>query len=286
MATTEKTYARPGRRDRKQNRLGILSQMYMDIEKLRVAQQVRQSHLKLDNSPFAEDPAFEMVFDRLKGAQTDIDEQMMPLVTTHPCWTDFSLHVKGIGPHLLALVMGLIRDIEPFTNVSKLWWLCGLGVDHTCECEHWHSAHIIHYPDEADPYYQCSTCDCTEFRDTGDQGQAQRPVKGVVLNYDARLKSILLGRIGAQLLKNVDPFSRMLYEEYRDKEEVKRKEGAHRRSIRKVVKLYVSCLWDVWRRAEGFPVTGHYAQMHMQGHTDIITPERWVSYNQSVNDKK
>ena len=229
-----------GRGDRKRTRLGLLAQQYFDIERLRVSQQIRQSHLQRDASPFSEDPIFKAVSAHLERAQGDIDKHMRPLVETHPCWTEFSVHVKGVGPHLLALVMGLIRDIEPFTNVSKLWWLCGLGVV---------------------------------------DGKAVRPTKGVKLNYDPRLKSVLLGRVGAQLLMNGDPFGRMLYDEYRPKEEAKRMAGAHRRAIRKVVKLWVACLWDVWRRADGLPVTEHYAALHL-GHSDTISPEKWVAFNQ------
>lgn len=242
MTTAEAQPEIQGRGDRKRTRLGLLAQAYFDIERLRVAQQTRQAHLKLDGSPFADDPIFESVFGHLKRAQGDIDDHMQPLIVDHPCWTEFSLHVKGVGTHLLALVMGLIRDIEPFTNVSKLWWLCGLAV-----------------------------------RD----GKALAPIKGERLTYDARLKSVLLGRVGSQLLKNADPFSRMLYDEFRPKEEAKRPEGAHRRAIRKVVKLWVACLWDVWRRAEGLSVTPHYAAAHL-AHTDVITPEKWVRYNQSA----
>lgn len=242
MTTNTKTYARPGRKDRKQNRLGVLAQMYMDVERLRVSQQIRQSHLKLDESPFHDDPVFELVFEHLHNAQAVIDEQMMPLVKDHACWTEFNLHVKGVGLHLLSLIMGLIRDIEPFTNVSKLWWLCGLAVV---------------------------------------DGKALRPVKGQVLNYDARLKSILLGRLGAQFLKNADPFARHLYDTFRAEEEAKKPEGAHRRAIRKVVKLWVACLWEVWRRGEGLPVTQPYVVKYL-GHSDIVTAEVWLAFNKAA----
>lgn len=254
--------------------------MYFDIERLRVSQQIRQSHLKRDKSPFAEHAVFNEVFGDLKEAQSRIDAYMIPMVKDHPCWTEFNVDVKGCGLHLLALVMGLIRDVTPLTNVSKLWWLCGLGVK---------------------------------------DGKAIRPVKGEVLNYDMRLKSVLLGRLGSQFLKNGDPFARMLYDDFKAKEvtkafaagrttdtkctncdgrdddtcnicagtgKVQVEIGAHKRAIRKVVKLWVACLWDVWRRAEGLPVTEHYAQSHM-GHTgNLITAQRWTEFNLSVNGKK
>tara|TARA_Y100000310_G_scaffold279107_1_gene298053 strand:- start:1675 stop:2556 length:882 start_codon:yes stop_codon:yes gene_type:complete len=280
--TKVKVYARKGRGDRRRNRLSLLAEMYMDIERLRVSQQIRQSHLKLDGSPFAEDPVFEAAFAHLKEAQGEIDELMMPLVQGYLCWTEFCEHVRGIGPHLLALVMGLVRDIVPFTNVSKLWWLCGLAVDHGCECGHLHSSHRLDFPqDDTEPAYGCSGCDCKTFRRTQKPGQSQKPVKGQPLNYDAQLKSVLLGRIGTQLLKNADPFARSLYDEFRAKEELKEEKGAHRRAIRKVVKLWVACLWEVWRRAEGLEVVGPYP-MTFLGHTGFINAETWVQHNREA----
>ena len=273
-----KQYAQKGRGDRKPTRLGLLAQMYMDIERLRVAQQVRQTHLKLDGSTFHDDPVFDAAFGHLLEAQHTIDTYITPLVTHHPCWTDLSLHVKGIGPHLLGLIMGLIRDITPFTNVSKLWWLCGLAVV---------------------------------------DGQSLRKVKGQVLNYDQRLKSILLGRFGGQLLRNADPFAGALYADYYKQEVLKaerdgltpewrpipakkREKGhafldyiqrkgkwgyysyprVHRRAIRKIVKLFIACLWETWRNADGLPVSDPYP-MTILGHTGFITTQTWIEYNKS-----
>ena len=283
ITTKPKIYARKGRGDRKPTRLGLLAQMYMDIERLRVAQQVRQTHLKLDGSTFHDDPVFDEAFGHLVKAQEAIDSYMTPLVTGHPCWTELSLHIKGIGPHLLALIMGLIRDITPFTTVSKLWWLCGLAVV---------------------------------------DGQSLRKVKGQVLNYDQRLKSILLGRFGGQLLRNADPFAGALYKDYYKQEVLKAERDGltpewrpipakkaakghafleyikrngkfgyysyprvHKRAIRKIVKLFIACLWETWRKGEGLPTSDPYP-MTILGHTGLITAQTWIKYNESRKNQE
>ena len=268
----EKAYARPGRGDRRKNRLSLMTAMYFDIERLRLSQAIRLTHLKLDKSPFADDPMFAAVEARLVAAQDELDVPIQEMVKGHECWTDFNLCVKGVGPHLLGLVMGLIRDVTPLTTVSKLWWLCGLAVV---------------------------------------DGKALRPVKGQVLNYDARLKSVLLGRLGGQLLRNADPFAVHLYERYYPEEEAKLKAqgvatktqpatynkdkslkkaayqfypGAHRRALRKVVKLWVACLWETWRQAEGLSVGNPYPQPILGHIPELkVTPAMWVEYNRQAN---
>lgn len=228
-----------GRGDRRRTRLSWIVQLYFDIEKLRVSQRVRITHLMLQNAEIADDTLMNAIEVRLTDVQTLIDKQMEPYVLPHACWTEFCQEVKGIGPHLLALVMGEIRDVAPLTNVAKCWWLCGLAVV---------------------------------------DGKALRLQKGQVANYNMRLKSVLLGRIGPQFLKNADPFARLLYDTFRAREEIKEPKGAHARALRKVVKLWVACLWAVWRKSEGLEVPDPYPIAYLQ-HTDTITAEEWVKYN-------
>tara|TARA_Y100000593_G_scaffold88407_1_gene170650 strand:+ start:81 stop:920 length:840 start_codon:yes stop_codon:yes gene_type:complete len=238
-----KIYARKGRNDRKKNTLSVYAATYMDMEKLRVAQGVRITHLKLDESPESEVKPLEDVLNTLEVQSKALDKVITQIVKKHPAWTGFLCDVKGVGPHLAALVIGGIRDVEPLTTVSKVWYLCGLAVL---------------------------------------DGEIQRKRRGSVLNYDNRLKSILLGRVAKQLLMNKDPFATKLYAEYKEYEfkrnpEIK-KMHAHRRAIRRVVKLLVSCMWRAWREGEGMTAPNAWVLEH-GGHTDEITPDMWIRYN-------
>lgn len=269
--TETSRHVRVGRGDRHKTPLYYLSSLYFDIEHLRVAQDVRRSHLALDQNPFADDPIYEDVQEHLKALQHILDLRMMPFVKEHPCWTEFGLHVKGCGLHLMALIMGLIRDITPFTTVSKLWYLCGLAVI---------------------------------------EGHAQYPVKGTSINYNPHLKSVLLGRLGTSLIRSRDPFAGTLYQRFKAEEEAKAQAsgveskwlperevtldghirtipghfstpGSYRRAVRRLVKIWVACLWEVWRNAEGLPIRLPYV-IEKLGHTHVITPAQWVAYNQAA----
>tara|TARA_Y100000310_G_scaffold344993_1_gene461003 strand:+ start:481 stop:1278 length:798 start_codon:yes stop_codon:yes gene_type:complete len=259
----------------------------MTMERQRVSQQIRLAHLRENGDDFADNRTLKSALRHSKNAQDVIDRQIMKIIKTHPLWTEFNVGVKGVGEHLLALFVGMVRDVTPLTNVSKLWWLCGLGVT--------------------------------------PEGKAVRKVAGVQLNYNEQLKMLLLGRLGPQLIRSRDPFARLLYEkffiEYREKAQANGDErrflvvpaetakkphslrtyetressrgnvqhgyyyysGTNQRAIRKVVKLWVACCWVLWRRSEGLPVTEPYAH-HVLGHTSApITVERWLQYNQDVD---
>ncbi|MDP3985936.1 MAG: hypothetical protein Q8P77_00690, partial [Candidatus Veblenbacteria bacterium] len=45
----------------------------------------------------------------------------------------------------------------------------------------------------------------------------------------------------------------------------------HAMALRKMLKLFLSCLWQVWRQAEGLPLTEPYAKAKA-GHPHVIDP--------------
>ncbi|GAJ19172.1 unnamed protein product [marine sediment metagenome] len=42
-------------------------------------------------------------------------------------------------------------------------------------------------------------------------------------------------------------------------------------AVRKMIKLFLACLWLVWREAEGLPTRSPYA-IEKQGHSSVISP--------------
>jgi hypothetical protein len=49
----------------------------------------------------------------------------------------------------------------------------------------------------------------------------------------------------------------------------------HNQALRKMIKLFLACLWLEWRKAAGLPVRPPYA-VEKQGHTTLISPEEMV----------
>ena len=100
--------------------------------------------------------------------------------------------------------------------------------------------------------------------------------RGEKLNYNPKLKTFCW-KIGQSFIK-FRCFGRKLYEKF--KEDVKNKHPdwsklhIHNYARRKVVKLFLASVWEVWRRMNNLPVTEPYP-IKVLGHAKII-PEMWM----------
>lgn len=82
-----------------------------------------------------------------------------------------------------------------------------------------------------------------------------------------KLRSALWAALGLTLINKNGPY-RPIYDTYRARE-VGDKQARFR-----LIKLWLSHLWDRWRRYEGLPVTEPYAHNHL-GHDGFYDPEKF-----------
>jgi len=229
------------------------------IEKLRVAAQVRQSHLKLQGRS---DKETDDLLEEMIKLEEYADGRVAYLIQDHAAYPWFS-RVKGIGKENIGKVVGLI-DIAKAGTVSALWKFAGYSVDN---------------------------------------GVAPKRVKGGgKLAYNSRLRS-MCWRLGNSLIKFQGCFRELYlkekkgyYEKYarngidvvpasqlpKDKDGKRYEpphmisEGhVHNQALRKMIKLFLSCLWVVWREAENLPTRPTYVEEKM-GHTHIVSPWEMV----------
>ncbi len=225
------------------------------IEKLRVESEVRQSHLARQQR---HDPETDELHRRAKDLEDYVDGRVADLIQSHSAYPWFS-KVKGIGKENIGKVVGLI-DIERAEHISSLWKFAGFSVEN---------------------------------------GTAPKRKKGGgKLSYNSQLRS-MCWRLGSSLLRATGKF----YEYYlREKDKYyqrygnqgvnivpatslpKDKDGkryepegmiaeghVHNQAMRKMVKLFLACLWLTWREAEGLPVAKPYA-IDQLGHDSYIAP--------------
>jgi len=227
------------------------------IEKQRVASEVRQSHLALQGRS---DPETDELHRRIKDLEDYIDGRIADLLKAHPAYPWFS-KVKGIGKENIGKVVGQV-DIERATTISALWKFAGFSVEN---------------------------------------GKAPKRAKGEKLSYNSQLRS-MCWRLGSSLLRARGKFydyylaQKAVYvQRYENqgraivpatalpKIEGKKQETdsiiseghVHNQALRKMIKLFLACLWLTWREAEGLPVTKPYA-IDKLGHDSFIDPWEMV----------
>ena len=255
------------RRVTKSTTLSTLVDVGLTIEKLRVSAEVRQSHLERQGK---HDPETAELHRRLKDFEDFVDGRVSDLIQNHPAYQWFS-KVKGVGKENIAKVVANI-DIALDDTPSSLWKFAGFSVEN---------------------------------------GAAPRRVKGGGrLSYNSQLRS-LCWRLGSSLLRAGGKFydyylkeKDKYYQKYENqgvtivpaaslpKKDGKRYEPEgvmseghiHNMALRKMIKLFLVCLWVVWREAEGLPVTKPYA-IDRLGHNSYIDPWEMVENEPKVGRK-
>lgn len=235
--------------------LSALVDAALSIEKVRVRSQVRETHLELNDRS---DEETKKLVAKLLEIESYIDGRVARHIKSHPDYNWFS-RVKGVGKENIGKVVAQI-DIRKCATISALWKYCGYSVD---------------------------------------QGHALRREKGGgTLTYNSRLRS-MCWRLGGSLLKATGKFYTYYIEQKRGYVEhyeavgikivtaaslPKDKRGkkyepegviseghVHNRALRKMIKLFLACLWLTWREAEGLPITKPYA-IEKLGHNSFIDP--------------
>jgi len=245
-------------RAKEQKPFEFLINAVLEIEKLRVAAQVRQTHLGLQGR---QDTETDELLSRIKDLEEYADGRVAEIIKGHSAYPWFS-RVKGIGRENIGKVLGLV-DINKANTISALWQFAGYGVK---------------------------------------DGRAPKRVKGGgKLTYNSQLRS-MCWRLGGSLLKGSGKFyefyvvEKTKYVERYLREGVKivptnklpKKDGkyyepegviseghVHNQALRKMIKIFLACLWLVWREAEGLPTRAPYSAEY-QGHTHIISPWEMV----------
>lgn len=249
-------------RSAKQSPLLFLTRSMISIQRLRVAAQVRGSHLALQKR---NDPETEALRVEIEKTEEYVRGRFKHLMSQHPAHPWFS-RIKGVGPENIAKVIGFI-DIKRADSVSSLWRYAGF--------------HVV-------------------------DGHAPKPVPGQKLDFNKVLRS-MCWRLGSSIVKSGARFGNshfyVIFIQELDRlnakfaakgwkvipaEELPVKGGkkyepegiisvGHVRNMamRKMIKLFLSCLWQVWREAEGLSTRSPYA-IEKLGHTTVIDPWEMV----------
>lgn len=254
--------------------LSALVEATLVIEKLRVASEVRQTHLA--NQEIV-DPETDELHRRLLSLEEYVDGRIASLIEAHPAYPWFS-RVKGVGRENIGKVVAQI-DIEKAEYISSLWKFCGYAVVDG------------HAPKKVKgsklEYNSQLRSMCWRL------GTSLMKARGKFYDYYLKEKEKYQEKYTNQGIKIMPtPKGRFCPN---CAKEVKLKAGKycptcggplahkeekgvifeghlHNMALRKCIKMFLSCLWLSWREAEGLPITNPYA-IDKLGHNHLFKPE-------------
>lgn len=174
-------------------------------------------------------------FDRFDSLENDIDREIRALVKDDRV-IESMVSVKGVGLMLAAKVASMI-DIDRAPTVSALWRYAGYAVI---------------------------------------DGEREKMTKGEPAHYNRRLKTTCY-LVGTSFLKSNSPY-RKIYDAARDYYASNRpdwtKAHQHNAAMRKMIKVWLAHLWEVWRTLEGKPVRNLYVNEQL-GHEHYYSPQEY-----------
>jgi len=238
--------------------LSTLVDASLAVEKLRVAIQVRRSHLALQGRRDAET---EELYRRLKDLEDYVDGRVGELIQSHPAYPWFS-RVKGVGKENIAKVVGLI-DIQKAQTISSLWKFSGRAPENGKAPQRVRGEKLSYN----------SRLRTMTWR----LGTSLLKAKGKFYKKYSQYKEAYYQRFENQRYKIV-PASALPKDKNGRRYEPEGiiSEGhIHNLALNKMIKLFEACLWLVWREAEGLPVRNPYA-IDRLGHDSLINPWEMV----------
>lgn len=260
------------------------------VEKLRVASEVRQSHFALQGK---QDPETDELHRRLKDLEDFVDGRVADLIQSHPAYPWFS-RVKGVGGENIGKVIAPI-DIERAKTISALWKFAGFSVEDGIAPKRIKGGGKLSYNSQlrsmcwrlASSLKRAKGCFYDYYAKEKDKYQER------FLNQGYKILPTPQGKwacsnCGAswERKRDITPCCDSPQIEKKLRQEppgVIWVGHLDAMAVRKAIKLFLACLWLVWREAEGLPVTKPYA-IDRLGHSKVISP--WEMVDKPERAKK
>jgi len=108
-------------------------------------------------------------------------------------------------------------------------------------------------------------------------------IRGEKVNYNPKVKTFCW-KITECFIKKKG-FGKKLYDEFKEQAKQKHPDWSkghiHNYAKRKVVKIFLASVWEVWRKMNGLQVTEPYS-IERLGHVDKIYPDMWIEKEKKV----
>jgi len=260
-----------------------LVRVFYDVQKNRIAVGNRLTRFYSDDLDY--------IHGELQALEKDIKRRIERAVGAHPVWEEWGQHVRGLGPFSLAVLLGEV-DIERDDTVSSMWRYCGLhtgegraarrargrrgGYNPFLKTFMWKvSTSFVRQRPERSGYRRLYDLFKSRYAET--RGSVPRKVPLDEAVGDILAETMGPVRAGKKVKKEDGTFQKLKrYCQEHGIEEVPVvwcPLHIHEAARRKVAKIFLAHLWEVWRRARGLPTRPPYA-VEQLGHKDYMRPFR------------
>ncbi len=248
-------------KEKESTNLTFLVKTQLSIEKLRVAVQVRNTHLAKRNR---RDSTTSELEGELQNLEKFIDDKVAVQVDLHPAEPWFS-QINGVGRENIAKIIGLI-DIEKAPYISSLWKWAGMHVVDGKSPQR-RKGQKIEYNS------QLRTM-CWRLAKAIMRAQSG-PTEKVPARKEGKYYQYYIGekdkyhKTFLQKGYKIVPSSELPKDKKGDKYEpegVISKGHLDNMAKRKMIKLFLAHLWEVWKTALGLPITKPYILKYGEHH--------------------
>lgn len=265
----------PEDRTEEQSRVALRRKvrMFYDLQKLRIQtagrtyNENRDKDVELHHRDIA---ILKRRSEDLHWAEKEALKDIEAHLKTVPFYTEYLLHIKGVGPTMAGVMLAEI-DIHKCETVSALWRYAGLApipCKRCLECKDVVKPQGDSYVHEFKRLKPCAL-KTVPAEMTYDSAKSEKPKKGEKLHYNKFLHSKLLGVLSEVLLRTGSPY-RSFYDNYKHRlvsGNKGRDDGhRHRMALRYMVKMLLLDIHKAWREMEGLPVRPSYQEEYL-GHT-------------------
>ena len=217
----------------------FLFRLHNEIQKTRVQCDVRLSHLMRSHR---KDERTEGVSKKIKMIEDEIAKEIEKTVDGTKLWEDWASMVKGLGKYSLGKLMAAV-DIEWAGTVSQLWRFAGFMPGEKRE-----KGQVLHFS-------MALKTHCWKV------GTSLMRAKGRYYMYYCEQKKRYEERFTAEGLKIVAG------KKGGEKEGEISKGHIHMMALRKMIKLFLSHFWSIYRQSAGLPVTKPYVNDQLKHDT-------------------
>lgn len=261
-----------------QKSLNALVDAALTVERLRVGTKLRQVHLAKKGNI---DPETDGLLVQLEELENYIDDRVGDIIEVHPAYPWFSL-VKGIGRENIAKVIGLV-DITKAQTISGLWMFAGLAPDESGRAMKRVKGQKLHYNSQLRS--MCWRLGSSLKRATGKfYDYYIREKEKYAKRFEGEGSSVLATPSGRWICSSCGQFwtkkvditpccdnQTIVKKTKEEPEGVVWKGHLDMMAMRKMIKLFLGCLWLTWREGEGLPTRAPYV-IERTEHQKIIQP--------------